>query len=171
MNRTNMKKIDMKKVNRKRAVRTLLITAALITGAPALAAEMDHSQHMNMGKAMDKGMNSNMDQNMNHSAMQEKMQKSAPKSPAGLQKLAQMPASGRAREGGSDGRSVMESIDVTNGQASRCAQASRGLRMLDNAEWSRCGGKPEGAAQGPQSASAGGASMPANMNEHAGHNM
>lgn len=145
-----MKRLDMKKT-----VKNLLMTVTLIAGTPVLAAEMDHGQHMSM------------EQKMDHSAMQGKMQKSVPKTTPNLEMLAHMPSSGHAREGGSDGRSVMESIDVTNSQATRCAQASRGLVMLDNAAWSRCGGKPEGAAHGPQAAGAKGAVMKG----HAGHEM
>jgi hypothetical protein len=33
--------------------------------------------------------------------------------------------------------------------ATLCAQATRGLIMLDNATWEKCGGKPEGASKGP----------------------
>jgi hypothetical protein len=145
----------MNNLDTKKMVKNLLMTVALVAAAPALAAEMDH------------GMNHNMDQKMDHSAMQGKMQKSALKPSPGLEKLAQIPTSGRARESGSDGRSVMESIDISNSQATRCAQATRGLVMLDNAAWSRCGGKPEGAAHGPQAAGAKGAVMKG----HAGHNM
>jgi len=35
-----------------------------------------------------------------------------------------------------------------NDFASLCAQGSRGLIMLDNETWEKCGGKPDGAAQG-----------------------
>ena len=43
----------------------------------------------------------------------------------------------------------MEPTSARYSLATRCAQASRGLIMLDNATWKRCGGKPEGAARGP----------------------
>lgn len=83
-----------------------------------------------------------------------------------LAKLSKIPASGKAREGGADGRYVMESISVSDSLASQCAKASRGLMMLDNASWEKCGGKPEGAAVTP-------ASMVGqkDASEHAGHHM
>lgn len=69
-----------------------------------------------------------------------------PQKHSALQPLEAMPASGKAREGGYDGRYVMESTGHALSAAERCAQASRGLRMLDNASWADCGGKPQGAA-------------------------
>lgn len=64
----------------------------------------------------------------------------------GAQKLEAMPASGKAREAGYDGRYIMDATGATDDMPGRCAQASRGLVMLDNAGWQRCGGKSEGAA-------------------------
>jgi len=65
-----------------------------------------------------------------------------------LQILDSIPPSGRAREATSDGRYNMESTSVNNDLLTRCAQGSRGLVMLDNETWKKCGGKPEGAAKG-----------------------
>ena len=65
-----------------------------------------------------------------------------------LDKLSAMPASGRAREAGSDGRYIMESTSVKTSLEAKCAQATRGIIMLDNATWKRCGGKPKGASMG-----------------------
>ena len=65
-----------------------------------------------------------------------------------LKNLSAMPASGRAREAGSDGRYAMESTSVNSPIAVKCAQATRGIVMLDNATWKRCGGKPKGASKG-----------------------
>jgi hypothetical protein len=79
-----------------------------------------------------------------------------------LQKLESLPASGEAREGGYDNSYLMESTDAADSLHVRCAQASRGLVMVDNAEWSRCGGKPTGAAEGV---------LPVKGGEHAGHQM
>ena len=118
----------------------------LVIGLPALAADMDHSKMMH-----DTSLTT-------ASTVIEK---------AALQKLSNMPASGKVREGGYDGRYLMESTDVANALQTRCAQASRGLVMMDNAEWARCGGKPDGAVQAPQSAT----SKVKAANEHAGHDM
>jgi len=86
-----------------------------------------------------------------------------------LRKLASVPTSGKAREGGFDGHYVMESIDTADDLQVRCAKASRGLMMMDNAEWVRCGGKPEGI---PKTAASVKIAQPADaMKGRAGHNM
>lgn len=101
-----------------------------MSGVSSLAAEMDHSK-------------------MDHSAMGHDMaaMKSASKK-GNLSTLREIPPSGRAREAGSDGRYAMEPTAAVNSLATQCAQASRGLIMLDNATWKRCGGKPRGASMG-----------------------
>lgn len=99
------------------------------------AAEMDHSQHMNM----------------DHSTMQHAPSKPMSKVPVQqgqLQKLSEMPASGKAREAGSDGRYAMEATSVTDDVQTKCAKASRGLIMIDNITWEKCGGKPKGWSEG-----------------------
>ncbi len=95
----------------------------------AAAAEMDHSK---MGHGM----------NGPKVAMQKAVKKGQ------LSRLPVMPASGRAREAGSDGRYAMEPTSIRTRWSEKCAQATRGLVMLDNAAWKRCGGKPKGAAMG-----------------------
>lgn len=65
-----------------------------------------------------------------------------------LQKLESMQPSGRSREATSDGRYNMEPTTVENDLATQCALGSRGIVMLDNATWKKCGGKPKGAAKG-----------------------
>ena len=83
---------------------------------------------------------------MDHSKMS-KMP--APKVKAGkLKILKKMPESGKVREGGYDSSNAMEPTSVRDTLARRCALASRGIIMLDNATWKRCGGKPKGAARG-----------------------
>jgi hypothetical protein len=67
----------------------------------------------------------------------------------GLTPLDVIPPSGRAREAGSDGRYHMAPTSREADLATLCAQATRGLIMLDNATWEKCGGKPEGASKGP----------------------
>ena len=133
-----------------------LMMTLLISGTPVLAADMDHSK---MGHS--KMNHSNMIHNTSLASTAKAQEEAA------LQKLAVMPTSGKAREGGYDGRYVMESTDVSTALSTRCAQASRGLVMMNNAEWLRCGGRPDGAAQASLSVTD--KTKPAN--EHAGHNM
>jgi hypothetical protein len=117
------------------------LLASVLIAASARAQEGGHAGHT-----------------MDHSAHM------AMPAPGKLGRLDQVPHSGRAREAGSDGRYAMESTTVEASLATRCAQASRGLIMLDNAGWKACGGKPKGAAPGPKPA-------PAMHGDHAGHNM
>jgi hypothetical protein len=125
-----------------RVVAIVAVALAMTLGAPSARAQdgshaghaMDHSAHMAMP------------------------------APGKLGRLDRVPDSGRAREAGSDGRYAMESTTVEASLATRCAQASRGLIMLDNAGWKACGGKPKGAPTGPKPA-------PAMHGGHAGHNM
>lgn len=87
----------------------------------------------------------------------------APEQKGELAKLPEVPASGMARENGFDERSRMESISSSDALAQQCAMGTRGMLMLDNKTWEKCGGKPKGAAEGANdkgAAAAGG---------HAGH--
>lgn len=103
-----------------KTMKNLLMLTLLFSGFPVLAMEMDHS----------------MMKHDNH--------KMASESPMSLETLARVPASGISREGGFDGRYVMESTDISDASAERCAQASRGLVMLDEAGWAQCDRKPKG---------------------------
>jgi len=100
----------------------------------AIAAEVDHSKmdHSKMGH----GMN----------GPKVAQQKSTKKGSLNL--LSAMPPSGRTREAGSDGRYAMEATSTTTRMSEKCAQATRGLIMMDNTTWKRCGGKPKGASMG-----------------------
>lgn len=103
------------------------------------AAEMDHSQHMNM----------------DHSTMQHAPRKQMSTQPAQqgqLQRLSEMPASGKGREAGYDGRYAMEATSVNDDLQTKCAKATRGLVMVDSKTWAQCGGKPEGWSKGPGNA-------------------
>ena len=128
------------------AVFVMLLLTLLAMGAVVQAAEMDHSK-------------------MDHGAMSQASmaQYVSPPVTTALEKLSVMPASGKAREGGADGRYVMESTSVFDSMAEQCAKASRGLVMLDNASWLQCGGKQQGAA----STSA----VVTGDHAHAGHSM
>jgi hypothetical protein len=117
----------------------LIPVLSLLVIGLAQAAEMDHAQ-------------------MDHSKTMHMM---APKPKKGkLDMVKEQPASGKAREAGSDGRYHMEPTSVKNSLATRCAQASRGLILLDNKTWTRCGGKTRGVAVGPRPVQGGG---------HSGH--
>lgn len=59
-----------------------------------------------------------------------------------LPMLAVPPASGKAREAGFDGTEVMESTRADAALEVQCAQASRGLIVVDRATWALCTGKP-----------------------------
>lgn len=126
----------------------MLLLAMSLAATVAQAAEMDHSK-------MDHGA-------MDHTKMDHGTMAQATPS-AALANLSVMPASGKAREGGADGRYVMESTSVLDTMAEQCAKATRGLVMLDNTAWAQCGGKPQGAASTSASLATG--------HEHAGHTM
>jgi hypothetical protein len=128
-----------------------LASMLLVIALPVLA-EMDHST---MGHDM--------------SATPPTKTVANPQTTSSLLKLQMVPLSGKAREGGFDGRYVMESIDTADVLQVRCAKASRGLMMLDNTEWVRCGGKTVGV---PETVDSVKTSRPADeMKGHAGHNM
>jgi hypothetical protein len=117
---------------------TLIFMAFLSLGTTfAFAAEMDHS-------TMDHSQMNHSGHDMHGPAVGQ------PKSSATgkLKNLSAMPPSGRAREAGSDGRYAMESTSVNSSIEVKCIQATRGIIMLDNATWKRCGGKPKGASMG-----------------------
>lgn len=115
-----------------------------------IAAEMDHSR-MDHSK-MDHSKKGKMDHGMNGPKVAQPKAVKKGK----LNRLPAMPASGRSREAGYDGRYAMEPTSNRSRLSEQCAQASRGIVMLDNATWKRCGGKPEGAAMGPERKGAGG---------------
>ena len=118
-----------------------LITFSLLTlfMYGSNAAEMDHSQHMNMDHS-----------NMQHAPSNQMSMK--PSQHGKLQRLSEMPASGKAREAGSDGRYAMETTSVSDDIQTKCAKATRGLMMVDNKTWAQCGGKPKGWSEGPSNA-------------------
>ena len=114
---------------------TLMMTIlfVMLPVSMGYAAEMDHSQH----------------QGMDHSTMQPAPSYSGPVKKGRLQKLMELPTSGKAREAGSDGRYAMEPTSVNDDIRTQCAKASRGLVMVDNKTWAKCGGKPQGWSEGP----------------------
>ncbi len=122
---------------------SLMLTISVLTlsVSTSYSAEMDHSQH----------------QGMDHSTMQHTPSQSTYTTAAQkgrLKKLTELPASGKAREAGSDGRYAMEPTSVNDDIRTKCAKASRGLVMVDNKTWAKCGGKPMGWSEGPGDAKA-----------------
>lgn len=145
----------------KNLIMSILLMLVAVTSVQA--AEMNHSGMDHSGMDHSKMGSSTMQHDMSAMAHEKNQKKTV------LQKLSVMPASGKAREGGYDGRHFMESTDASNALPIRCVQASRGLVMINNDEWSRCGGKPDGAA-GTTSTTKN--TMPENtMKGHAGHKM
>lgn len=127
--------LNMKKIKRV----TIIFSTLVFSLSISYAAEMDHSQHMNM----------------DHSSMQHAPSgqgKTLPVKQGRLQRLSKMPASGKAREAGSDGRYAMEATSVNDDIQTKCAKASRGLVMVDNKTWAQCGGKPKGWSENPGNA-------------------
>lgn len=117
----------------------IVVSVLVLPVSIGYAAEMDHSQHMNM----------------DHSSMQHAPSEPMSKTPAQkgkLQRLSEMPASGKAREAGSDGRYAMEATSAIDDLQTKCAKASRGLVMVDNKTWEQCGGKPKGWSEGSNNA-------------------
>lgn len=108
--------------------------------APVLAelnSGMSHEQHMQPEN------NAKQEHHMNHAVVSgnNMMRKSLEKS---MKKLTTLPDSGVSREAGYDNTYIMASTHVNDDLNLKCAQASRGLIMLDNASWNACGGKPNG---------------------------
>ena len=61
-----------------------------------------------------------------------------------LVQLDSVPASGKSREAGYDGRYAMEPTRHDDDIATQCAKASRGLVMIDKATLSKCNDKVSG---------------------------
>jgi hypothetical protein len=111
------------------------------------------SEHANNGGVMTHDM-ADHDIQSQHDAMQHSEGEHHAKSSSmtmesvDLPRLQTMPSSGKSREAGYDDRYVMEPTTAQASIATRCAQASRGLVMVDNATWAECGGKPGGWSKG-----------------------
>jgi hypothetical protein len=69
-----------------------------------------------------------------------------------LQRLDALPPSGKSREAGYDGSYFMRSTALNQPLEVKCALGSRGLIMLDNDTWTKCGGKPAGWPQSSRAA-------------------
>ncbi|WP_126454554.1 hypothetical protein [Sulfuriflexus mobilis] len=124
-------------INRKLVI-VMIAALTTLSGGTLRAAEVDHSAHAGHDKKT---------QQASHDGPYFGVSKSGSYD-AKLQKLDKVPPSGRAREATSDDRYIMESTSALNDTATQCAHGSRGLVMVDNATWEKCGGKPQGAAKG-----------------------
>ena len=78
-----------------------------------------------------------------------------------MEKLKQLPPSGKSREANYDGTYFMHNTSLEQSLEAKCALASRGIMMLDNESWKKCGGKPIGWSKGITSAQS--------DNEHSQH--
>ena len=128
-------------------VKNIMLSSAisLLMLSPVMAAEMDHSQH----------------QGMDHSQYMKQQSKVKGR----LDVLSTMTKSGEAREAGYDGKYQMEPTTINDSVMTQCAKASRGLIMVDNKTWKKCGGKPAGWAKGPGKQ----ASQPMDHSQHMKH--
>ena len=126
--------------------------------------QMDHGTMQNDGTLQQELQKHEIELNKdeNHHVDHDNMHDTMPHSPsahgdgqqatnqgtAQLKRLTEMPRSGKSREAGYDERYLMESTTVSNSIQTQCAQGSRGLVMVDNVTWSKCGGKPTGWVNG-----------------------
>ena len=125
---------------------TVLILAVLGMAASAgeAAAEMDHSKmdHSTMEpRAVEPATMDHSKMNMDEAVPLDHAKMNMDEAPA-LHMLTAPPASGKAREAGFDGTELMESTSADAALAVQCAQASRGLIVVDRATWAQCTGKP-----------------------------
>jgi len=123
--------------------------ATMTHSSPSDENEMNHSMHGSSSESMGKDT---MPQTESHHAdhdmgsMHHDMKSSTATvhSAITLEPLTQLPPSGKSREAGYDGSYAMENTSIDLSIETRCALASRGLIILDNAGWQQCGGKPAG---------------------------
>ncbi|MGD8567582.1 MAG: hypothetical protein PVJ39_05820 [Gammaproteobacteria bacterium] len=144
----------------------LLVVLATLLPATAFVQEMDHStmshdnaQHMthepsmsehqlqsghhNKTKPEQREMDTMHHSDQRTSSMHDHSTASTP-----LQRLDALPPSGKSREAGFDGSYFMQNTALNQPLEVKCALGSRGLIMLDNDTWTKCGGKPAGWSQG-----------------------
>ena len=90
-----------------------------------------------------------------HAHHNKTMEKTSMSSSVSLERLTQLPPSGKSREANYDGTYYMHTSSPEQPLEVRCALATRGLMMLDNEGWKKCGGKPIGWSKGITSAQTG----------------
>ncbi len=130
----------------------------MMHGSPSDESDMSHTMHdSTVGDAIKKNTSDDagekhadhamdaaqhdVSEHLHHGSM---AAKSTVLTPGNLERLKQLPASGKSREANYDGTYYMHNTAYDQALAVRCALASRGLIMLDNESWNKCGGKPVG---------------------------
>ena len=92
------------------------------------------------------------DQHHNHEAMQSDVQAGSSSSGSAaalnLPRLNALPPSGKSREANFDNTYFMHNTSLEQPLEVKCALATRGLIMLDNETFQKCGGKPVGWSKG-----------------------
>jgi len=160
----------MKKLNR------LILLVGAMMAMPLYAAEIDHStMHREHEKpaaemkqdAQDHTMQHDQhnatqnnpadhqpmvnDQHHNHEAMRSDVQAGSSSGSAAalyLPRLNALPPSGKSREANFDNTYFMHNTALEQPLEVKCALATRGLIMLDNRTFQKCGGKPAGWSKG-----------------------
>ncbi len=121
-------------------------------GNVKISAAMDHSgmDHSKMDKKNPEMKKNTMQHNMEgHDGKSATMQnKPVDKSGAASAEfvLITFPASGKAREAGSDGSYMMKQTNFDSNIETKCALASRGIIMLDRRSWNKCAVQPSSGA-------------------------
>lgn len=150
----------------------LVMVLAMLLPASLFAQQMDHStmshengQHMTSDPAPPEAMDSGQqhmtqpDQHdmsiMNHGNQHSVAIPEGPSTLGRLQRLDALPPSGKSREADYDGSYFMQSTALNQPLEVKCALGSRGLIMLDNETWIKCGGKPNGWSKGVHTAQPG----------------
>ena len=148
----------MKKLNR------LILLAGAMMAMPLYAAEIDHStmhrEHEKPAAEMKQDASQNNhadhqpmvnDQHHNHEAMRSDVQAGSSSGSAAaldLPRLNALPPSGKSREANFDNTYFMHNTALEQPLEVKCALATRGLIMLDNRTFQKCGGKPAGWSKG-----------------------
>jgi hypothetical protein len=105
------------------------------------ASQKDHADHQPMAN----------DQHHNHEAMRSDVQAGSSSGSAAvldLPRLNALPPSGKSREANFDNTYFMHNTALEQPLEVKCALATRGLIMLDNRTFQKCGGKPAGWSKG-----------------------
>jgi len=146
-------------------ISNFFLIANIIVTMPLYAQEMDHSSmHHDQHGASSSELgnhqsmpNENMssDQHHDHTVthdMTKPVLSSLPEATPALPRLNALPPSGKSREANFDNSYFMQSTALEQPLEVKCALASRGLIMLDNDSFQKCGGKPIGWSKGLTSA-------------------
>ena len=130
-------------------------------GSPAGNAVTKEVPHSASEHHADHNMDTMQHDMTEHAQRGRPITKTGASSSENLERLKQLPPSGKSREANYDGSYYMHNTSLEQSLEARCALASRGLMMLDNESWKKCGGKPIGWSKGITSAQS--------DNEHSQH--